>query len=225
MYADYRLFHLAVADGVCRATIDNPPINLLDVPLWSEIDRLTREVAADDDVRVLIVDSADPEFFVAHADAGMILDLPADDIGLHDELSPFHAAMEAFRLLPKATIAVIEGICRGGGSEWAMAFDLRYAALDKAVFGQPEVAFGLIPGGGGTQRLPGWWAADEPWKSSSAVGTSTPRPPKPGVTSTGRYPPISCAASSTSWPGASRPARSRPSPTPNARSTPRCPAM
>lgn len=154
MYADYRLFHLAVADGVCRATIDNPPINLLDVPLWSEIDRLTREVAADDNVRVLIVDSADPEFFVAHADAGMILDLPADDIGLHDELSPFHAAMEAFRLLPKATIAVIEGICRGGGSEWAMAFDLRYAALDKAVFGQPEVAFGLIPGGGGTQRLP-----------------------------------------------------------------------
>lgn len=154
-YDDYRLLRIAVADGVCRATIDNPPINLLDVALAGEIGRLVNDVALDDDVRVLIVDSADPEFFIAHADVGMILDLPTDDTGLHEELSPFHAAMEAFRTLPKATIAVIEGICRGGGSEWAMAFDMRYAALGKAVFGQPEAALGgIIPGGGGTQRLP-----------------------------------------------------------------------
>jgi enoyl-CoA hydratase/carnithine racemase len=62
--------------------------------------------------------------------------------------------MERFRTLPKPTIAVIEGIARGGGSEFAMAFDMRYAALGQAVFGQPEVAVGIIPGGGGTQRLP-----------------------------------------------------------------------
>ena len=155
MYEDYRLLRVAAAGGICRATIDNPPINLLDMPLADEIRRLTDEIALDDDVRVLIVDSADPEFFIAHADAGMILDLPTDDIGLHEELSPFHAAMEQFRTVPKATIAVIEGICRGGGSEWAMAFDMRYAALGRAVFGQPEVALGaIIPGGGGTQRLP-----------------------------------------------------------------------
>lgn len=154
MYQGYRLIRVASADGICRATIDNPPINLLDVELMHEIIRLTREVAADDEVRVLVVDSADPEFFIAHADVGMILDLPVDDTGLHDELSPFHAAMEGFRTVPKATIAVIEGICRGGGSEWAAAFDMRYAALGRAVFGQPEVALGIIPGGGGTQRLP-----------------------------------------------------------------------
>jgi enoyl-CoA hydratase/carnithine racemase len=153
-YADYQLMRVAVSGGVCRATIDNPPLNLLDLPLADEIERLTRQVAADDEVRVLVVDSADPEFFIAHADVGMILDLPTEDTGLHDELSYFHAVMEAFRNLPKATIAVIEGICRGGGSEWAMAFDMRYAALGKAVFGQPEVALGIIPGGGGTQRLP-----------------------------------------------------------------------
>ncbi|OBK16482.1 enoyl-CoA hydratase/isomerase family protein [Mycobacterium asiaticum] len=154
MQQDYRLIRVTVTGGVCRATIDHPPINLLDVALMNEIVRLNREVAADDDVRVLVVDSADPEFFIAHADVGMIMDLPVDDTGLHDELSPFHAVMETFRTLPKATIAVIEGICRGGGSEWAMAFDMRYAALDKAIFGQPEVAMGIIPGGGGTQRLP-----------------------------------------------------------------------
>ncbi|WP_264991844.1 enoyl-CoA hydratase/isomerase family protein, partial [Mycobacterium montefiorense] len=106
VYEGYQLIRIAAANGVCRATIDNPPINLLDVPLLNEIDRLTREVAADDEVRVLIVDSADPEIFIAHADVGLILDLPADDIGLHDELSLFHAVTEQLRTLPKATIAV-----------------------------------------------------------------------------------------------------------------------
>ncbi|GAB3023112.1 enoyl-CoA hydratase/isomerase family protein [Mycobacterium bourgelatii] len=153
-YEDYELIRITVDHGICRATIDNPPINLLDQALMFEIDRLTQEIAADGAVRVLIVDSADPEFFVAHADVALILDLPVDDITLHDHLSPFHQVMERFRTLPKPTIAVIEGICRGGGSEWAAAFDLRYAALGKAIFGQPEVMFGIIPGGGGTQRLP-----------------------------------------------------------------------
>jgi enoyl-CoA hydratase/carnithine racemase len=152
--ADYQLIRVATDAGICRATLNHPPINLLDLALLGEIGRLIDEVAADDDVRVLIVDSADPEFFIAHADVGLILDLPTDDVSLHDELSPFHAVMERFRTLPKATIAVIEGIARGGGSEFAMAFDMRYAELGKARFGQPEVAVGIIPGGGGTQRLP-----------------------------------------------------------------------
>jgi enoyl-CoA hydratase/carnithine racemase len=153
-YDDYQLIRIAVADGICRATIDNPPINLLNLELIVELGRLTQEVAADDDVRVVVVDSADPEFFIAHADVELIRDLPSADVGLRDELSPFNAGMEAWRTLPKVTIAVIEGIARGGGSEFAMAFDMRYAALDKARFGQPEVALGIIPGGGGTQRLP-----------------------------------------------------------------------
>ncbi|MCV7077751.1 enoyl-CoA hydratase/isomerase family protein [Mycobacterium szulgai] len=158
MYQGYRLIHIAVADGICRATIDHPPVNLLDLPLLDEINRLTTEVSDDEQVRVLIVDSADPEIFIAHADVGLILDLPAyqtgDDTGLHEELSPFHATMERFRTIPKATIAVIEGACRGGGCEFAMAFDMRYGALGVTVLGHPEVSVGIIPGGGGTQRLP-----------------------------------------------------------------------
>jgi len=111
-------------------------------------------VASDEDVRVVVVDSADPGFFIAHADIRLIQALPRDDASLHDELTPFHAMLEAFRTMPKATIAVIEGIARGGGSELAMAFDMRFAALDKALLAQPEVTIGIIPGGGGTQRLP-----------------------------------------------------------------------
>jgi enoyl-CoA hydratase/carnithine racemase len=153
-YQDYQLIRVAAEGGICRATIDHPPINLLDLQMLDEIRRLTEDVAADDDVRVLIVDSADPAFFIAHADVSLILDLPPDDTGLHDELSPFNAAMERFRALPKATIAVIEGTARGGGCEFAMAFDMRYAAIGTTVLGHPEVAVGIIPGGGGTQRLP-----------------------------------------------------------------------
>lgn len=153
-YDDYELLRIAVDGGICRATIDHPPINLLDVQLLTEIGRLADEVASDDEVRVLVVDSADPEFFIAHADVELIRNLPTDDTSLHDELSPFNAAMERFRTLPKATIAVIEGTARGGGCEFAMTFDMRYAALGTTVLGHPEVAVGIIPGGGGTQRLP-----------------------------------------------------------------------
>jgi enoyl-CoA hydratase/carnithine racemase len=153
-YDGYQRIRITAADGICRATIDNPPINLLDANLILELGRFADAVATDEGVRVVIVDSADPDFFIAHADVELILGLPSDDTSLHDELTPFHALMERFRTLPKATIAVIEGICRGGGSEWAMAFDMRYAALGRARFGQPEVAVGIIPGGGGTQRLP-----------------------------------------------------------------------
>jgi enoyl-CoA hydratase/carnithine racemase len=153
-YDGYETLGIAVGEGVARVTIDHPPINLFDLQLMLELDRVGREMSDDVGVRVVVVDSADPDFFIAHADVELILGLPTDDVGLHDELSPFHAVMELFRTLPKATIAVIEGIARGGGSEWAMAFDMRYAALGKAVFGQPEVAVGIIPGGGGTQRLP-----------------------------------------------------------------------
>ena len=153
-YDGYQRIRISVADGICRATIDNPPINLLDVNLILELGRFAGQVASDEDVRVVVVDSADPDFFIAHADITLIQALPRDDTSLHDELTPFHAMLEAFRTMPKATIAVIEGIARGGGSELAMAFDMRFAALGKALLGQPEVAVGIIPGGGGTQRLP-----------------------------------------------------------------------
>lgn len=153
-YRDYRLLRVAAGDGICRASIDNPPINLLDVALLTELDRLLIEVAADDGVRVLVLDSADPQTFIAHADVALIAHLPPDDVGLHEELSLFHALTERVRTLPKATIAVIEGVCRGGGCELVMAFDMRYGATGTTVLGHPEVSVGIVPGGGGTQRLP-----------------------------------------------------------------------
>jgi enoyl-CoA hydratase/carnithine racemase len=154
-YNDYRLLQVTAANGVCRATIDHPPINLLDSALTVELDRLSREVKADGAVRALVVDSANPEFFIAHADVTMILSLPREALAEPPkQLGYFHATVDRFRTMPKVTIAVIEGIARGGGCELVQSFDIRIAALGRAVFGQPEVLVGILPGGGGTQRLP-----------------------------------------------------------------------
>jgi enoyl-CoA hydratase/carnithine racemase len=128
-------------------------VNLLDLALIGELDRLGREVEADADARVLVLESADPEFFVAHADVKLILGLPAE-APPQQGASGFQRMVDRFRTMPKATLAKIEGICRGGGCELALSFDMRFAAQGRALLGQPEVAVGILPGGSGTQRIP-----------------------------------------------------------------------
>jgi enoyl-CoA hydratase/carnithine racemase len=154
-YDEYTVIHVEVDGAVVRATIDNPPINLLDLTLMLELDRLSREVEADASISVFVLDSADPEFLIAHADVGLILQLPREErTEPNPELGFFHAMVDRFRTMPKATIAIIEGRVRGGGCELVSSMDMRFAALGRAVLGQPEVALGIIPGGSGTQRLP-----------------------------------------------------------------------
>jgi enoyl-CoA hydratase/carnithine racemase len=145
---------VGVNSGIAFATIDHPPINLFDAALIVEMDRFGREAEADPDVRVVVVDSANPEFFIAHADVGLILQLPQEQQDAPTELPLFTAMVDRFRTMPKVSIAVIEGRARGGGSELALGMDMRFAAHGRAVLAQPEVAVGIIPGGGGTQRLP-----------------------------------------------------------------------
>jgi enoyl-CoA hydratase/carnithine racemase len=141
-------------DGVAWVTIDHPPINLFDLPLMTEMTGAVEAIAADPAVRVAVFQSANPEFFIAHADVALIQQLPADVPPKSDRLSFFHAMVDRVRTMPKATIAKIAGIARGGGSEFALSCDMRFGALGKTVLAQPEVALGIIPGGSGTQRLP-----------------------------------------------------------------------
>ena len=138
--------------GVATVTIDNGPVNLFDLELYTGLAQLSHALAADDDVRVVVLRSANPDFFIAHFDVGLILTFPGD-MPAPTELSPFHAMCEAMRTMPKATIAVVEGRVGGGGSELLLSCDMRFAAIDRAVFNQPEVALGIIPGGSGTVRL------------------------------------------------------------------------
>jgi len=155
MAYEYDTLRVVVDDGIARVTIDHPPINLLDLALMLDLARCGEALEEDDDVRVVIVDAADPEFFIAHADVQLILQLPRERRDRpNDELGFFHAMCDRFRTMPKATIAVVEGRVRGGGSELVSSFDMRFASTERAIFGQPEVPLGIIPGGSGTQRLP-----------------------------------------------------------------------
>lgn len=142
-----------IEDGVAWVTLDHPPTNLFDLPLMVELDQLSRDLEADDTVRVVVVDSADPDIWIAHADVELILRIPPEPAP-GDELGFFHAMVDRFRTMPKATIALIEGVARGGGSELALSMDMRFGTYGKTVLGQPESLLGILPGGSGTQRLP-----------------------------------------------------------------------
>jgi enoyl-CoA hydratase/carnithine racemase len=143
-----------IDERVAFVTLDHPPVNLFDAVLIGSLSELAGELADDGDVGAVVVRSADPEFFIAHADLGLIQALPRDRTERPEQLEFIHVFMERWRTLPQVTIAQLEGRARGGGSEFALSLDLRFGAIGRAILGQPEVAVGILPGGSGTQRLP-----------------------------------------------------------------------
>jgi enoyl-CoA hydratase/carnithine racemase len=151
-YDELSSIRVTVERRVAWATIDHPPMNLWDRVLTGDLVRLLDEFEADEGARVLVLTSADPEYFIAHADVAMITDMPVTAAGEPGMPAPVNVMLERLRLMPKISIAAIAGIARGGGSEIALACDLRFATRS-ARLGQPEVALGIIPGAGGTQRL------------------------------------------------------------------------
>jgi enoyl-CoA hydratase/carnithine racemase len=155
VHEGYECLRVRVNAGVAWVTIDHPPINLFDMPLIQDMLRVGEALAQDPAVRVVVFESADPDFFIAHADVELIQMLPATAPPKPTTLGFFHAMVDRMRTMPKATIAKIEGIARGGGSEFVLSCDMRFGALGKCLLAQPEVALGIIPGGSGTQRLPG----------------------------------------------------------------------
>jgi enoyl-CoA hydratase/carnithine racemase len=153
-YDGFTTLSVAVDGGVAWVTIEHPPINLLDLSMIRDLDRVGRELEADAAVRVAVFRSANPDFFIAHADVSLIQLMPKEPPPKADALGPFHRMVDRFRTMAKATIGVVEGRARGGGSEFLLSLDMRFGALGRAILAQPEVALGIIPGGSGTQRLP-----------------------------------------------------------------------
>lgn len=155
MAYDLKLIRVTKANRVATAVIDAPPINVMTLALYGELIQLSKEIEADDEVSVFVLKSADPDFFIAHFDVGAILSFPIDAPAERGAApTDFHLTGERFRTMPKVTIAQIEGRVGGGGSETAAAFDLRYGVIGKTKINQMEVPLGILPGGGGTQRLP-----------------------------------------------------------------------
>jgi len=143
---------LGRAGEVAVATFRRPPRNLMSMAAMTELEALVNDVADDDDINVLVVTGGVPGYFVAHADLD---DLAALGRGEHVEGDPGSWARTLARLesMPQPVVAAVDGQAWGGGCELSLAATLRVAS-DRAHFGQPEVAVGIIPGAGGTQRLP-----------------------------------------------------------------------
>lgn len=155
MAYDYQTISTRLEDGVLTATMSNPPINVMTPALYTDLVAFTAEVEVDEAVRVLVLESADPDFFIAHFDLEAILMFPTDaPAQKSDQLSDFHAMCERVRTMPKPTIAKIAGRVGGGGSEFSSACDMRFGLIGKTVVNQMEVPLGILPGGGGTQHLP-----------------------------------------------------------------------
>lgn len=155
MAYDYERIRVEHDAGVCFATIDNPPINLITTELFAELAAFSAEVEADQAVRALVLKSADPEFFLAHFDVEALIEMPVDGPAERDpELNDYHLMCERFRTMDKVTICQIEGRVGGGGSELALSCDMRFGVLGRTRICQMEVPLGILPGGTGTQRLP-----------------------------------------------------------------------
>ncbi|MFJ7500905.1 enoyl-CoA hydratase/isomerase family protein [Serratia grimesii] len=153
---DFGRLSISHHGGVSTVTIDNPPVNVLDVPLMSEISRFLLFVRDEPDVKVLIFQSANPDFFIAHVDMTLIDEPHAfDELARNapEGLNPFQAFSELLRSQPQVTIVKLAGLARGGGAEFVAAADMAFAAEGRAGLAQCEALMGITPGGGATQYL------------------------------------------------------------------------
>jgi enoyl-CoA hydratase/carnithine racemase len=141
---------LEVEDGVGTIRLDRPKMNAINDELTRDLAEAAREAAERDDVGAVVIWGGE-RIFAAGADVSMMIDMTPR------EAKPMIAALQdtfnQVEEIPKVTIAAINGYALGGGCELAMCADFRFAASD-AKIGQPEIQLGIIPGAGGTQRLP-----------------------------------------------------------------------
>ena len=143
-------------DGIALLTFDLPgeKVNKLSTPVMDELDRLLDTLSTDREIKALVIRSGKADTFIAGADISEIRDIT--DAKRGEELSARgQAVLGKLEALPFPTVAAIHGACLGGGLELVLACSLRVISSDpRTVLGAPEVKIGIIPGFGGTQRLP-----------------------------------------------------------------------
>ncbi len=139
-------------DGVATLILDRPPLNALSFQAKEEIAACLEEVAADPDVRCLVLFGAGGRAFSVGSDIKEFPEVTARRLG-HRRAAHEHGVYNRIDFFSIPTIAAIEGHCLGGGLELALACDLRVAS-EASRLGLPEVKLGVFPGGGGTERLP-----------------------------------------------------------------------
>jgi enoyl-CoA hydratase/carnithine racemase len=150
---NFETFSLSKADGVMTIQLSNPPINLMSGKMVEELFQLTGGLRQDPDVRVIVIESANPEFFVAHFDLDDMIAAETDPskASRYPDMNVLQSLGLAWQALPQVKIAKIDGRCRGGGLEFILALDMRFAS-NRSVFCFPEASGGFLAAGGGATR-------------------------------------------------------------------------
>ena len=157
MYSNYRRLRVQTDGRVVTAIIDNPPLNLITRDLLDELGQLTAELADDPHALVVVIKSADPDFFIPHAEFANLYSMQSERPPTsRAEASPnsIHRICERLRTMDKITIAQVEGRAGGGGATLVMACDMRFGAIGKAIFNNMALPLGTVPGGGASQYMP-----------------------------------------------------------------------
>jgi len=144
---------LVVAEGVATVLVDSPPVNAMGEAVLQGLEDAARWVAGSLEVRVVVLTGGGTKAFMAGADIAEFEALRARPDGMREHSAWAGGVLAAWSLLPQPVIAAVQASAVGGGLEIAMSADL-ILTEPTAKFGLPEVKLGLIPGGGGTQRLP-----------------------------------------------------------------------
>lgn len=149
---DYKNILFNVEDGIATITFNRPKVlNAMNFEVMTELLDAATVCENDDQIKSVILTGAGDKAFVAGADISQMQDSSTLEIQKMMELG--HRALRLIETMPKPSIAAVNGFALGGGTEISLACDVRFAS-EKAVFGQPEILIGIIPGWGGTQRLP-----------------------------------------------------------------------
>lgn len=149
---EYKNILFNVDDGIAVVTFNRPKaLNAMNSETMTELLDAATICKKDDNIRVLILTGAGDKAFVAGADISQMQNLTAPEALKFMELG--HSTLRLIETMSKPSIAAVNGFALGGGTEISMACDIRFAS-ENAIFGQPEILIGLIPGWGGTQRLP-----------------------------------------------------------------------
>ncbi|MEU9380156.1 enoyl-CoA hydratase/isomerase family protein [Streptomyces sp. NPDC048279] len=149
-FINERLRLETVTPGYWRVTIDNPPINLYDPRMFAALNVLMDRIEADNEVKVVVFESANPDFFVAHYN---LEDEEVPDVPGAAEFTEWPRFVTRLATSRVVSVAKLRGRARGHGSELALACDIRFASLEKAFLGQIEVGVSVVPGGGATEWL------------------------------------------------------------------------
>lgn len=151
---DFQTLKLAEEGGVLRVTLANPPINLMNGRMVGELMQVSGMLMRRRDLKVVVVDSADPDFWIAHFDVTELeasLNDPATQ-SKYDDINAVQSLGLMWQNVPQITIGKVKGRARGGGLEFLLALDMRFAT-EGSLFGNPEAAAGFLAAGGGATRL------------------------------------------------------------------------